>query len=270
MAIKGEWIEYDGQTGYFAVPEHASVPLPAIIVIQEIWGVNAHIEDVTRRFATAGYAALAPDLFAENGVKPAALSFERINKMINFMRQLPPEAWGNHAAMDAGLAKLQESDRRDIGETSSLLFSGPDRLSQYIPKLREAVRHLKTRQQQTKSQKVACVGFCMGGGLSALLACEEPGISAAAVFYGTTPPAEKIPSINCPVIGFYGANDERINPGIPVFEDAMHNAGKSYKHFIYEGANHSFFNDDGQAYDVKAVRDSFARLLTFFCRILSD
>jgi carboxymethylenebutenolidase len=81
---------------------------------------------------------------------------------------------------------------------------------------------------------------------------------------------EKITSINCPVIGFYGANDERINPGIPVFEDAMHNAGKSYEHFIYEGANHSFFNDDGQAYDVKAVRNSFARLLTFFCRILSD
>ena len=43
MAIKGEWIEYSGRKGYFAVPEMAAEPLPAIIVIQEIWGVNEHI-----------------------------------------------------------------------------------------------------------------------------------------------------------------------------------------------------------------------------------
>jgi len=61
MAIKGEWIDYDGHRGYFAAPERAAEPLPAIIVIQEIYGVNGHIEDVTRRFASAGYAALAPD-----------------------------------------------------------------------------------------------------------------------------------------------------------------------------------------------------------------
>jgi len=39
---------------------------------------------------------------------------------------------------------------------------------------------------------------------------------------------------------------------------------------VYEGANHSFFNDDGQSYNVKAVRDAFARLLTFFNKTLSD
>ncbi|MBF0548483.1 MAG: dienelactone hydrolase family protein [Candidatus Riflebacteria bacterium] len=57
MANKGEWIEYGTRRGYFAAPEKVSEPLPAIIVIQEAWGVNEHIEDVTRRFAAAGYAA---------------------------------------------------------------------------------------------------------------------------------------------------------------------------------------------------------------------
>ncbi|MBF0502449.1 MAG: dienelactone hydrolase family protein, partial [Candidatus Riflebacteria bacterium] len=229
-----------------------------------------HIEDVTRRFAAAGYAALAPDLFAVNGKRPAALSNERIEKLMKFLRPLPPSVWGNPAERDAELARLPEPDGTEIRETFGQIFSGIGRLADYVPQLRDAVRHLRTSQRETKAQKVACVGFCMGGGLSALLACEEPEISGAAVFYGSTPSVDKIPSIQCPVIGFYAANDQRINTGISVFEDAMRLAGKSYERFIYEGANHSFFNDDSQAYHVRAVRDSFVRLLTFFHKTLSD
>jgi carboxymethylenebutenolidase len=269
MAIKGQWIEYGDRTGYFAAPEKATEPLPAIIVIQEAWGVNSHIEDITRRFAAAGYAALAPDLFAINGKRPTALTQERIDKAMKFMRRMPPTVWGNPSARDAELAKLPDPDGREIGETFGQLFGGPGQLAAYVAQLRQAVDHLRTAQQETKDQKVACVGFCMGGGLSALLACEEPELSGAAMFYGSAPPIEKIPSVQCPVVAFYGGNDQRVNAGIPVFEEAMRNQNKSYEQFIYEGANHSFFNDDGHAYNVRAVRDSFVRLLTFFLTILS-
>ncbi|HUI92157.1 MAG TPA: dienelactone hydrolase family protein [Chitinivibrionales bacterium] len=270
MAIKGEWITYGGGKGYFAAPERAAAPLPGIIVIQEAFGVNEHIEDVTKRFAAAGYAALAPDLFTVNGERPAPLSPERIGKAVRFMRQLPPGAMANPAIRDAEMAKLPDADRKQIGETYGQIFGGPERLPPYVARLREAFRHLRGAQPQTKGQKVACVGFCMGGGLSALLACEEPEISGAAVFYGATPPADKIHSIRCPVIGFYAGNDTRINPGIPVFEKAMRAAGKQYERFVYDGANHSFFNDDGPSYNVKAVRDAFVRLLAFFQKTLSD
>jgi carboxymethylenebutenolidase len=64
VAIKGEWIRYADQTGYLALPERAAAPLPSVIVIQEVGGVNTQIEDVTRRIAASGYAALAPDLYA--------------------------------------------------------------------------------------------------------------------------------------------------------------------------------------------------------------
>ena len=67
MALKTEWVRYGSRSGYFAMPERAATPLPAVVVIQEIWGVEEHIEDVTRRIAAAGYAALAPDIFSENG-----------------------------------------------------------------------------------------------------------------------------------------------------------------------------------------------------------
>ena len=213
MSIIGKWIEYDDQKGYFAFPENTKDPLPAIIVIQEVWGVNEHIEDLTKRFAAAGYAALAPDLFADNGERPAALTQERIDKSIKFMRQLPPTTWTNQAERDVHLEKLPVQQRNEINETFGQLFKGASVMPAFLTKLRKAVKHLKTGQSETKNQKVACVGFCMGGGLSALLACEEPEISGAAIFYGNTPPAEKISSIKCPVIGFYGANDQRIQPG---------------------------------------------------------
>ncbi len=270
MSIKGRWITYGDQRGYFAYPEHASEPLPAIVVIQEIGGVNAHIEDVTRRLAAAGYAALAPDLFASGGERPGYFAQSRLDKALAFIRQLPPNAWRDAAAREKELARVPEPDRSEIGETCDRMIAAVGKLSAFVPQLREAVRHLRTAEAITRNQKVACVGFCMGGGLSALLACEEPELSGAAVFYGMTPPGEKIPSIACPVIGFYGGNDQRINTGISAFEDGFRSIGKAYENYIYDGANHAFFNDDAASYNVRAVRDAFVKLLAFFYQTLCD
>ncbi len=269
MSIKGNWITYGDQTGYLAYPEHASEPLPAIIVIQEIGGVNAHVEDVTRRFAAAGYAALAPDLFAAGGKRPEYYSQQRLDKAIAFIRTLPPNVWRDPEHRDIELGKVPEPDRSEIGETCNRLVEAVGKLPVFVPQLRKAVRHLRSDEPVTKNQKVACVGFCMGGGLSALLACEEPELAGAAVFYGKTPPEEKIPAITCPVIGFYGGNDQRINAGIPDFEEGLRSTGTTYENYIYDGANHAFFNDDGKSYNVRAVRDSFVRLLSFFYKTLS-
>jgi carboxymethylenebutenolidase len=270
MAIKGEWIRYEDQMGYFAFPEHATGPLPAIMVIQEIGGVNEHIMDVTRRLAAAGYAALAPDLFSVNGERLPPLTQGRIAKAMLFMRRMPPGSWMNPQARETELAKIDEPDRSEISETFAALYGSIGKLHEYLPHLHKAVKHLRKNQEQTKDQKVACVGFCMGGGLSALLACEEPELSGAAVFYGSTPPSERISSINCPVISFYGGNDQRINAGIPVFEESFRKIGRTYDKYVYDGANHAFFNDDSGTYNVKAVRDSYVRLLSFFFKVLSD
>ena len=90
MAIRGEWIRYGDGSGYFAKPERAAGSLPGVIVIQEVGGVNEHIEDVTRRVAAAGYAALAPDLFAVDGARPEALTKERISEAFGYAATLPP------------------------------------------------------------------------------------------------------------------------------------------------------------------------------------
>lgn len=59
-----EYPDQDGETlmGYLARPENGE-PAPAVIVLQEWWGVDTHIQDVTNRFAQEGFVALAPDLY---------------------------------------------------------------------------------------------------------------------------------------------------------------------------------------------------------------
>jgi carboxymethylenebutenolidase len=268
MPVKTEWIRYGEHLGYLARPDRAAGPLPAVIVIQEIWGVDVHIEDVTRRIAAAGYAALAPDLFAADGVRPPALSAERIAVLQAFMSALPPGAWANPAVFDAELAKQPEPGRTQIGETRKTLFSNLERRERFVAPLTAAAQHLRRERDLAQAQKVACVGFCMGGGLSALLACENPELAGAAVYYGASPPAEQIPRIACPIVGFYGGLDERVNSGVPAFAEAMRAAGKSFEYWTYEGALHGFFNDTRPSYNVKAARDSFARFLEFLRRTI--
>ena len=260
MPVQTEWVRFGEHSGYQAQPARVATPLPGIVVIQEIWGVDSHIEDVTQRLAAAGYAALAPDLYAEGGQRPEALGRERIQEVQAFMSALPPAAWADPAARAAALAGRTEPERTRIETSHAALFGNLGRLGRFVPTLRAAVQHLRTTAPE---QKVACVGFCMGGGLSALLACEEPELSGAAIFYGSAPPPESVPGIACPLLGFYGALDLRVNAGLPAFREALEQAGKAFEFHVYEGAGHGFFNDGRPAYDVRAARDSFARLLEF-------
>jgi carboxymethylenebutenolidase len=275
MAILGEWIRYGAGSGYFARPERTSAGssgagLPGVLVIQEVGGINDQIEDVTRRIAAAGYAALAPDLFATDGERPVALSKERILEAFRVAATFPPGTMFDPAARAAALGALGEQGRR-IGETfgQAFSFAAPGRAASLMAPLSLAFRYLREERAETRGQRTACVGFCMGGGLSALLACEEDELSGAAVYYGMSPPAEKVPAIACPVIGFYGAMDQRVNASIPAFEEAMRAAGKSFESHVYEGAGHAFFNDDAPSYNLAAARDSYARLLAFFARTLT-
>lgn len=270
MAIRAEVVRCGDCSGYLAMPERAALPLPAVIVIQEITGVAEHMEDVTRRIAAAGYVAVAPDLYAVKGQRPAPLGRERMLKAMAFMRTLPPgAAFGDPAARDAALARLPEGERRPVGDTLSAMAAQFSKMPDMMFCLRSAVHYLRHERPETRQQKIGCVGFCMGGGLSALLACEEPELSAAVVYYGASPSAEKVAGVSCPVLGFYGEKDTRVTSGVPAFEEAMRKAGKSFEHHIYPGAMHAFFNDDGGAYDVRAVRDSFPRMLAFFQKHLT-
>ena len=126
-----------------------------------------------------------------------------------------------------------------------------------------AVQYLKTDPQSTG--KVACMGFCWGGGVTNQVAVNAPDLSAAVPFYGAQPAPEDVPKVKASMLIHYAGNDQRINAGIPVFEEALQKASIDYKIFIYEGAGHAFFNDTNPSSYKKETADlAWNRTLAFF------
>jgi carboxymethylenebutenolidase len=267
MSLESKWVHYGPEgafSGLLTWPERAAAPLPAVVVIQEAWGVDAHIQDVARRIALAGYAAFAPDVFSRNGVRPPPLSPERLAETVAFLNDLPLAARMDPKARETELHKRPQAEVDRIGETLRTLFAGG-----FLPPVVAAAAYLRAEQPVTRGQKVASVGFCMGGGLSVLLACNDPELAGAIIFYGRPPPFEDVPRIRCPVLAFYGTEDKPLIDGLPAFADAMKEHGKSFESVMYDGAEHAFFNDTRPLYDVRAARDAFVRMLQFFRRTLA-
>jgi len=125
-----------------------------------------------------------------------------------------------------------------------------------------AVEYLKTHPQSTG--KVGCMGFCWGGGITNQVAVNAPDLAAAVPFYGRQPAAEDVPKIKASLMCHYAELDERINEGIPEFEEALKKNDKDYEMFMYEDCRHAFFNDTGSRYNKEASQLAFERTIAFF------
>ena len=161
----------DGHTlsAYLAEPE--GTPRGAVVVVQEIFGVNSHIRSVADRWAAEGYLALAPALFdrQERGI----------------------ELGYTDADMQRGFGLMQAA-----GLEAPLLD---------IDAARTAL------QERLGSQgKVGVLGFCWGGLLSWLSACKLSGFSAAVPYYGGGIPNHAQLSPKCPVLAHFGERDHWI------------------------------------------------------------
>ena len=136
-------------------------------------------------------------------------------------------------------------------------LDGPANIKNFVA----AVAYLKTGPQATG--KVACMGFCWGGGVTNQVAVNAPDLTAAVPFYGMQPAPEDVPRIKAAMLIHYAGDDQRIDAGIPAFEEALKKAGVNYKIYVYEGAKHSFMNDTGAAYDKDAAELAWKRTVTF-------
>jgi len=124
-----------------------------------------------------------------------------------------------------------------------------------------AVEYLKTGPQATG--KVGCMGFCWGGGTTNQVAVNAPDLTAAVPFYGSQPAPEDVPKIKAAMLIHYAGDDERINAGIPAFEEALKKTGVEYKIYTYEGAGHAFMNDTGTRYHKEAAELAWQRTAAF-------
>lgn len=117
--------------------------------------------------------------------------------------------------------------------------------------------------------RVACVGFCYGGGVANALAVRITDLAGAVPFYGGQAKTEDVPKIKAPLLLHYAATDERINAGWPAYEAALKTNGITYAAYIYEGTNHGFHNDTTPRYDEKAAKLAWQRTLDFFQKHLA-
>lgn len=127
--------------------------------------------------------------------------------------------------------------------------------------------YLPTRKDY--NGKAGCVGFCWGGGMANQMAVNVPGLKAAVAYYGRQANAADVPKIKAAIQLHYGGLDERINAGIPAYEQALKENKVPYEIYIYEGANHAFHNNTAPTrYNEAAAKLSWKRTLDFFEKYL--
>jgi carboxymethylenebutenolidase len=232
MDVHTEMIETaGGMPAYLARPKDGG-RAPAILVIQEAFGLNDHMKDVARRIAAEGYSALAPDMFWRGG-KGRAVKYDELPAAIGMMQQLKDD--------------------------------------EVVADLRGAIAWLE-KQPFVRADRIGITGFCMGGRVSYLAACEIPEkIRAAVPFYGGGIPVDKTAKLRSPVLAFFG----RRTPFIPLdsveaLKAEAKKHGKQVEVVVYPGADHGFFCNERASYQAAAAKDAWERLKKFFAAHLKQ
>ena len=141
------------------------------------------------------------------------------------------------------------------------------KLSEAAKDLTGAVDYL---QERTGHAKVGVVGFCMGGGLTLVLATLRPdAVAAAAPYYGVIPWPDWS-KLSAKVVGEYAEKDGFARPdAVHALESQLRGLGKDATLHIHVGADHAFFNDTRpDVYDASASKIAFERTLDLFARTL--
>jgi carboxymethylenebutenolidase len=198
-------------------------PRGAVVVVQEIFGVNSHIRSVTDGYASEGYVAIAPSLF------------DRIRKGI--------ELGYAQADMQEGFGYVQQlKPEQTLVDLSAALA---------------VVKH---------AGRVGMVGYCWGGRMTYVSACELP-LACAVSYYGggIVQCLDKKPK--CPVMYHFGELDSHI----PLSDVEKIKAANPEGIFhVYAGAGHGFNCDQRSSYHPQAAALARERSLAFFARHLAS
>jgi carboxymethylenebutenolidase len=215
-----------GFPAYVAQPQ--GTPKGAVVVLQEIFGVNSHIRSVADGYAAAGYLAVAPSTFhrVQQGVE---LGYTEDDMKAGFGLKMAVEALPAPGVM------------QDI---------------------QAAIDHAAA----VSGKKVGIVGYCWGGLLTWRAACGLSGISAAAPYYGGGMTAEADAGRRplCPVMAHFGDQDHWI-PLDTV--EAFRAAQPGVVVHVY-GANHGFNCDQRGSYHAESAALARERTLAFFAQHL--
>jgi carboxymethylenebutenolidase len=118
------------------------------------------------------------------------------------------------------------------------------------------------------SGQIAVLGFCYGGGVANTLAVRMPDLNVAVPYYGNPPEAADVAKIKAAVLVHHASLDTRLVSTWPAYEASLKQNKVRYEGYVYQNANHAFYNDSGARYDEAASKLSWQRTLAFLNKYL--
>jgi carboxymethylenebutenolidase len=222
----------DGKSfkGYLSLPPTGSGP--GIVLIQEIFGVNAHIRAVADQYAMDGYVVLAPDVF-----------------------------WRQEPGLDIGYSP--EDMQKGMGLLQNMDFA------KTVQDLASTVKALRALPEC--SGKVASIGYCMGGTLSYLCAANA-GVDAAVCYYpgGVDKQLGQADKIKCPIMFHFAEKDRLISmDAVAAVKSAFAGRNDATVH-VHPDVDHGFNCWARPAYQQKTAAYAHGLSLSFLATALSS
>lgn len=226
--MNANWIEITADDGgtfgaYLSLPPTGHGP--GLLLIQEIFGVNAHIRDVADQYAMDGYVVLAPDVF-----------------------------WREQPRVELGYKGADFAKGRELANRASF--------SRCVRDLATALGALRARPECTG--RAAVLGYCMGGRLAYHLAAETD-VDAAVCYYGGGIPTvlDQAPKIRAPILFHFADRDSFIPlDGVEAVRRTFADRSNAMLE-LYRGVDHGFNCWARSSYDQTAAALARGRTLAF-------
>ncbi|GAB4454820.1 MAG: dienelactone hydrolase family protein [Armatimonadaceae bacterium] len=229
-------VKIKGKDG-FVFPAYRAMPqngknLPAVLVVQEIFGVHEHIKDVCRRFAKKGYYAVAPELYARQG----SVADKQMNEIFAVVQKVPDSQVMND--LDETVSFAKASGAANTGKLGITGFCWGGRIVWLYAAHNPAVD----------------AGVAWYGRLEGQESPLQP-----------TYPLDVVGKIKAPILGLYAGQDR----GIPLesvekMRAALKKADSKSEMVVYPEAQHGFHADYRPSYNKEAATDGWKRLLDWF------
>ncbi len=227
-------VKIGAMPAYVAMPATGG-PFPVILVVQEVFGVHEYIKDTARRFAKAGFMAVAPELYYRQG-DASKYTMAEVQKLVAEIVSKVPDAQVM-ADLDASAAWAKASGKGDTA-------------------------------------KLSITGFCWGGRIVWLYAAHNPNIKAGVAWYGRIVgtanalqpknPIDIAKDIKGAVLGLYGDKDQGIpNDTVEMMQAEIKKANGKSSINMYKDAPHGFHADYRPSYREADAKDGWAKALAW-------
>lgn len=219
-------------SAYWACPSK-SANLPIILVVQEIFGVNSHIEDVCRRIARLGYLAIAPHLYQRQG---DVLNLSEVDQIREVVAKVPDAQVMADLDAAAHWASKNGGDGTRLGITG-FCWGG-------------RIVWLYAAHNPNLKAGVAWYGRLVAPAPNPLT---------------PTYPMDVVDQLKAPVLGLYGGDDPLIpNSQVAELQRRLTSHQSPAQVHLYPGMPHGFFADYRSSYRPEAAADGWCRLQTWF------